>query len=80
METVGAYEAKTNLARLLERVQAGEQITITRHGVPIAVLRPAPGGGRRQQPARTIAELRKFRGKHTLGGQNLKEMIEEGRR
>ena len=38
METVGAYEAKTHLPKLLERVLKGERITITKHGVPVAVL------------------------------------------
>lgn len=37
---VGAYEAKTHLARLLERVRRGERITITRRGRPVAELRP----------------------------------------
>ena len=41
METVGAYEAKTHLPKLLERVMKGERITITKHGVPVAVLGPA---------------------------------------
>lgn len=33
METVGAYEDKTHLPKLLERVFKGERITITMHGV-----------------------------------------------
>ncbi len=37
MESIGAYEAKTNLAKLLERVLQGEQFTITKHGVPVAL-------------------------------------------
>ena len=40
METVGAYEAKTHLPKLLDRVAKGEQITITRHGMPVAILAP----------------------------------------
>ena len=38
MKTVGAYEAKTHLHRLLERVRKGERIIITRHGTAVAVL------------------------------------------
>lgn len=38
--TIGAYEAKTRLADLLDRVQRGEQIIITRHGKPVARLVP----------------------------------------
>ncbi len=40
METVGAFEAKTHLSALLERVAKGESFTITRHGTPVAVLAP----------------------------------------
>ena len=38
--TVGAYEAKTHLSKLLEKVEAGEEITITKHGAPVAKLVP----------------------------------------
>lgn len=38
--TVGAYEAKTHFSELLEKVEAGEEITITRHGSPVAKLVP----------------------------------------
>ncbi len=40
MDSVGAYEAKTHLPRLLRRVMEGESVTITRHGRPIARLVP----------------------------------------
>jgi prevent-host-death family protein len=40
--TVGAYEAKTHLPALLDRVAAGETITITRRGTPVAVLSAPP--------------------------------------
>ena len=39
--TVGAYEAKTRLAALLDRVENGETLTITRNGRPVARLVPA---------------------------------------
>lgn len=38
---VGVYEAKTNLSELLKRAQAGERITITVHGEPVADLVPS---------------------------------------
>jgi len=38
--TVRAFEAKTHLSELLARVEAGEQVTITKHGRPIARLVP----------------------------------------
>lgn len=79
METVGAYEAKTHLPKLLERVIKGERITITKHGVPVAVLQP-PAPSRTTEPKKVIAELREFRKKNTLQGLSIRDMIEEGRR
>jgi len=38
---ITAFEAKNRLGHLLDRVQAGEEITITRHGRPVALLSPA---------------------------------------
>ena len=79
MKTVGAYEAKTHLPELLERVIKGERITITKHGIPVAVLQP-PESIRKTEPKKVIAELRKFQDHHRLNGISLREMIEEGRR
>ena len=41
---VGAYDAKTHLPRLLDQVEAGEVITITKHGRPVARLVPIRPG------------------------------------
>jgi prevent-host-death family protein len=79
METVGAYEAKTHLPKLLERVFNGESITITKHGVPVAVLQP-PDPAKKVNTRSVIVELRKFRNKHSLDGISIRDMIEEGRR
>jgi prevent-host-death family protein len=79
METIGAYEAKTHLPRLLERVARGERITITKHGVPVAVLQP-PASQKKATPKQTIADLRKFRERNRLQGLSIREMIVEGRR
>lgn len=40
MTTVNIHEAKTHLSKLLERIEAGETITIARAGRPIADLVP----------------------------------------
>ncbi len=79
MESIGAYEAKTHLPRLLERVARGERITITKHGVPVAVLQP-PAYQRKGAPKQAIADLRKFREKNRLQGLSIRNMILEGRR
>ena len=79
METVGAYEAKTHLPKLLERVSRGERITITKHGIPVAVLQP-PDTKKVVDTNSVIAELRELRKKHTLGRLSIRKMIEQGRR
>lgn len=79
MESVGSYEAKTHLPALLERVAKGEEIVITKHGVPIARLVPIDQERKRDVRA-VIEELKKFRKEHTLGGFSVRDMINEGRR
>jgi prevent-host-death family protein len=77
MKTVGSYEAKTHLPRLLDEVAAGETITITKHGVPVATLSPVVI---ERKSARSAAdELRAFRDRHPLGGTPIRELIDEGR-
>ena len=79
MVYVGSYEAKTHLSKLLERVMKGERITITRHGVPIAVLQP-PDSQKSMDVRTVISDIRRLREKHSLRGLSLRAMIEEGRR
>ena len=75
--TVGAYEAKTNLARLLDEVAAGRTVTITRHGRAIARLVPA--GSRLDVDGAIDAIRRARRGVHH-GADSIRAMIDEGRR
>lgn len=79
MEMIGAYEAKTHLPQLLERVSRGDRITITKHGVPVAVLQPYDPD-KRIDVAAVIAELRAFRAQNRLGDLTIQDMIAEGRR
>ena len=80
MRTVGSYEAKTHLPRLLDEVAGGEEITITKHGVPVAVLVPPPD--RRGRSTReVIEELRELRKGVRLGDDlTIRDLVEEGRR
>ncbi|HEX3885177.1 MAG TPA: type II toxin-antitoxin system prevent-host-death family antitoxin [Stellaceae bacterium] len=74
---VGAYEAKTHLPALLERVARGEEVTITKHGKAVARLVPVerPSIERRREAIARIKELRKGQ---TLG-MSLRDAINEGR-
>ena len=79
MTEIGAFEAKTHLPRLLQRVQEGERFVITRHSRPVAELIPF----RARDPDRiraAIESLKAFQRAHRLGGTSVCEMIEEGRR
>ncbi len=76
---IGAYEAKTNLNRLLDEVAAGEAVTITKHGVPVAVLGPATKGAPLTE-REAIDGLRVFRAAHQLDGLSIRDLIHEGRR
>ena len=79
MITVGAFEAKTHLSTLLERVSRGEEILITRHGKAIARLVPA-GVADRERVDTAIARLKAARAGVQLGGLDWKELRDEGRR
>ena len=83
MHTVGSYEAKTHLPQLLERVENGEIITITRHGRPVARLVPAVVATPRPDVVAAIAAMQAFQEKDgpTLGGKlTTRDLIDEGRR
>ena len=79
MARIGAYDAKTHLPRLIERVRRGERITITRRGVPVAELVPV-GDTQARTSAQAVAALRRFRRGRRLDGLKLREVIETGRR
>ena len=80
MATVGSNDARTHLSALLDRVAEGERITITKHGVPVAMLVPAcePAGATNR--AKAVQELLRFRKGKRLRGITIRELIEEGRR
>jgi prevent-host-death family protein len=60
MRSIQAAEAKTHLSSLLDEVERGETIVITRHGKPIARLVP-DADDRRARVARLKAEIEEFR-------------------
>lgn len=78
MDTIAEQEAKTHLSQLLKRMAGGERITITRRGVPVAVLVPPE-----QRPKRSVREvfaaIDEIAERNRLNGLSIREMIEEGR-
>lgn len=79
MTTVGAYEAKTHFIELLDKVERGETVIITRHGAPIARLVPVARSA--DDAAAAMEELHRFRRERRprLDGITIRELIEEGR-
>jgi len=58
MVEVGAFEAKNTLGSLLDRVENGEEIVITRHGKPVARLVGNSGSVDRGQARAAAARIR----------------------
>jgi len=80
MESVGTFEAKTHLTRLLERVAKGERIVITNRGRAVAMLVP-PEVSERLDTAEIGRAMLAYRDrvKRRLGG-TFREMAHEGHR
>jgi prevent-host-death family protein len=78
MRTIGAYEAKTNLPRLLDEVERGERITITKHGRPVAVLVPLDATVP-LDVENVVQRFREFRKGNRLDGVTIRELIDDGR-
>lgn len=76
--TVGAYEAKTHLLRLLDEVEGGDSVIITKHGRTVARLVPVRPCS--ASPESVIKSLRAARAGVRCGDESVRDMIEEGRR
>jgi antitoxin (DNA-binding transcriptional repressor) of toxin-antitoxin stability system len=80
MQYIGAFEAKNTLGALLDRVEKGEEIVITRHGKPVARMvredRILDRQTARDAANAIIASSKGVR----LEGLSVKELIEVGRR
>ena len=78
IEEIGSYEAKTKLPEILRRVEAGETVTITNRGRPVADLIPSQFSEQHTVEV-AIANLVKAK-KHKVSGEELKELQENGRK
>jgi prevent-host-death family protein len=79
MNSVGLFEAKTHLSALLERVAKGEEITITKHGVPVALLVPV-ANRRKKDPKKVAERIRALQRGARVEGVTIRQLLEEGRR
>ena len=80
MATIGAFEAKTHLAALLDRVAKGEKITITRHGIPAAVLMPVGHAETKLSHKEIVEGMRTLRQRVKPGKMSVRDMVNKGRR
>jgi prevent-host-death family protein len=79
MKTIAASEAETRFGALLQDVEKGETVIVTRDGQPVACVSPVE----KERPgvAEAIETLRRYRREHrqALEGMSIRELIEEGR-
>lgn len=79
MREVGAFEAKNKLGTLLDWVEQGEQVLITRRGKAVARLVPADAGVDRVKARRAADGIIAARQGVRLAGLKIKDLVEEGR-
>ena len=79
MKEVGAFEAKSRLGQLLDWVEAGEEVVITRRGKVVARMVPPNMAFDRARARRAAERIREMRKGVTLGGLAIKDLIGEGR-
>ena len=79
MREVGLFEAKNKLSALLDEVENGEEVVITRRGRRVARLVPDTSGKDRDQARQAAAAIIAGRKGVTLGGLKIKDLINEGR-
>jgi len=77
MSEIGAYEAKTHLPKLLERVEKGERFVITRHGRAVAELTPV-GKPDEKSIRRAIGDLRSLRDELARRGVRMRDLLRKG--
>lgn len=80
MQTVGVFDAKNRLSALLDTVEGGGDVVITRRGKPVARLVAYEVGFDREKARRAADGLRAASEGAILGGLSIKDLINEGRR
>lgn len=78
--TIGAYEAKTHLSELLEKVEGGQEILITKHGTAVARLLPVKKKASAEERVAAMERIQELAAGLSLGRLKIKDLITEGRR
>ncbi len=79
IQEIGAFEAKTKLSELLEKVQHGQTFQITKRGKPVAVLSPVQESQNEKKKEISLVELSKrIRAQSRPGKESIKELIHMG--
>jgi prevent-host-death family protein len=79
MREIGAFEAKNKLGQLLDWVEAGEEVVITRRGRVVARLVPPRRVVDPEQARNAAAAIRAMSKGVKLGGLKVKDLVAEGR-
>jgi prevent-host-death family protein len=79
MRKIGAYQLKTHLSEVLDEVEHGQTVVVTRHGRPIARISP-DAADRHQQVNQAVKSLLNFPRTPLPKGVTIRKLIEEGRR
>ncbi len=79
-KSITASTAKTHFSELLERVESGEEITITRRGMPVARLVPVKKKSTGDERSAAISRWIERSKGLSLGGLKVRDLISEGRK
>lgn len=66
MERVGIYDARARLSELVERVEAGEEVILTRRGQPVVRMVRAEAAARRKARSMAVNRIRALRKRMNL--------------
>lgn len=82
MKSVGTFEAKTHLTRILDEVAQGAEYVVTKRGKPVARIVPVRPVIKKMEKARLADEMIALRGtlRARLTAKQIRELIAEGRR
>jgi len=78
MERIGIYDAKARLSQLIEKVEAGAEVVITKRGRPVARLVP-PAAPRKRSRAAAARRIRALCEQLDIRGVDIRRLIDEGR-